>query len=338
MASTMKAWQWASIQDKLEKSLTLNESAPSPSKSNLSRDQLLIKIITAAINPVDYKLPESGWIGSLMIRGRPATPGLDFCGRIIAKHSSNDAFQEGELVFGALAKATKFGSLSEFLVVSVHECARLPDGVTPDQGAAVGCAGTTAFQSVPSEIVKSGSKVFINGGSGGVGSFAIQFAKALSADVTTTCSTTNVELCRTLGADHVIDYKKTDVLKALIESGQVFDLAVDNVGDPSLSQNSKSFLKEGGSFMQVGISVRASDIVTTFAKMLWPSNISYRFIQMKNDSPFFSQIGQWMAEGKVRPVIDEAFAFEDAPKAYEKLRTGRAKGKIIIHVENKSEM
>ncbi|KAI1374928.1 zinc-binding oxidoreductase [Hypoxylon crocopeplum] len=337
MASTMKAWQWTAIHDNLEKSLVLNPNAPVPDKSTLSRDQLLVEVITAAINPVDYKLPESGWIGGLMIRGRPATPGLDFCGRVIAKHQSNNSFHEGQLVFGAFGRAGQFGSLSQFIVISVNECAPLPDGIDPDQGAAVGCAGTTAFQSVSSDIVKPGSRVFINGGSGGVGSYAVQFAKILSAKVTTTCSTVNVELCQALGADEVIDYKKTDVINALKEGGQVYDLVVDNVGDPNLAKQRGTILKPGGAFVQVGVGkVNVPDMIAIFSRMVLPSSTSYRFIQMKNDAAFFTHIGKWMAEGKARAVIDEAFEFEDVPKAYEKLRTGRAKGKIIIHVEKKA--
>ncbi|XXH01723.1 hypothetical protein Hte_008084 [Hypoxylon texense] len=337
MASTMKAWQWTTVHGKFENSIVLNQNVPVPEKSTLAPGQLLLEVITAAINPVDYKVPESGWIGSLMIRGRPATPGIDFCGRVVAKHQSNDSFHEGQLVFGGLKTVAKSGTLSQYIVVSVDECAPLPDGVDPDQGAAVGCAGTTAFQSVPSEIVKPGSRVFVNGGSGGVGTYTIQFAKALSAKVTVTCSTRNIELCKSLGADEIIDYTKTDVIATLRGEGQVYDLAVDNVGNLDLSRESHAFMKKGAVFMQVGVRVNARDMMTVFGKMLLPGS-TFRFVQMKNDAAYFTQIGKWMAEGKVRAVIDEAFEFEDVPKAYERLKTGHARGKIIVHVGNKVAM
>ncbi|KAI1501533.1 zinc-binding oxidoreductase [Biscogniauxia marginata] len=333
MASTMKAWQWTKIHEKFENSLTLSHDAPAPDKSSLLPNQLLVEVITAAINPIDYKLPESGLIASLIIRGRPATPGLDFCGRIVAKHKSNSSFKEGDLVLGAFGKSSKFGSLAQLIVISVTECALLPEGVHPDQGAAVGCAGTTAFQSVVSRGLGPGSKVFINGGSGGVGTYAVQFANVLSAEVTATCSTANVELCRALGARDVIDYKNQDVITTLKERGQIYDLVVDNVGDTNLYSQCGTFLKKNGVFVQVGVaSLNASDLFSTYKRVILPGGHSCQFIQMKSDSAYFSQIGEWISEGKVRPVIDEVFEFDDVPEAYKKLRTGHAKGKIIVHV------
>lgn len=330
----MRAWQWNNIDDKLETSLSLNDNVTKPRKEDLRHDQLLVQVITAAINPVDYKLPESGWIGGLMIRGRPATPGLDFCGRVVAAHESITTLREGDLVFGAFASSNQFGSLAEFIVISTQECTRLPDGVEIDQAAAVGCAGTTAFQSVPAELInKPGVKVLINGGSGGVGTFAVQFAKALSAEVVTTCSAANLQLCRELGADRIIDYIADDVTDTLTREGWTFDLVIDNVGDPIFYDKSISLLQKGGTFMQVGVpTLNAINVLKSFGRMILPGSYTYRFIQMKNSSTFFSQIGQWMAEGRVKAVIGEQFDFEQVPQAYAKLRTGRAKGKIIIHV------
>ncbi|KAF3000542.1 zinc ion binding [Neopestalotiopsis sp. 37M] len=331
---TMRAWQWNNIDDKLETSLSLNENVTKPRKEDLRHDQLLVQVFTAALNPVDYKLPESGWIGGLMIRGRPATPGLDFCGHVVAAHESITTLREGDSVFGAFASANQFGSLAEFIVISTQECTRLPDGVEIDQAAAVGCAGTTAFQSVPTDLLKEPEvKMLINGGSGGVGTFAIQFAKAQSAEVVTTCSAANVQLCRDLGADRVIDYTADNVTATLAREGCTFDLIIDNVGDPNFYDKSISLLRKGGTFMQVGVpSLNATNVLKSFGRMILPGSYTYRFIQMKNSSMFFSQIGQWMAEGKVRAVIGEQFDFEQVPQAYAKLRTGRAKGKIIIHV------
>ncbi|KAI0599652.1 zinc-binding oxidoreductase [Biscogniauxia sp. FL1348] len=334
MTSTMKAWQWTKINEKLENSLTLRSDVPVPDKSTLATDQLLVEVITAALNPIDYKLPESGWIGSLSIRGRPATPGLDFCGRVVAKHKSVASPCEGDLVFGAFGKSSKAGSLAQFIVVSATECARLPEGVTPDQGAAVGCAATTAFQAVVSRGLGPGSRVFVNGGSGGVGTYAVQFAAAaLAAEVTASCSTANVELCRALGAREVIDYKTQDVVAALKGKGPVFDLVVDNVGDPGLYAQCGAFLKKNGAYVQVGIaSLSASNLLSTYKNMIVPGSHSYRFLSMRSEAAWFTQIGKWMAEGKVRPVIDEAFEFDDVVEAYKKLRTGHARGKIIVHV------
>lgn len=332
--TTMRAWQWSAIDDKLETSLTLNDNVARPRKEDLRHDQLLVQVISAAINPVDYKLPESGWIAGLMIRGRPATPGLDFCGRIVGTHGSIITLREGDLVFGAFASSNQFGTLAEFIVMSTQECARLADGVEIDQAAAVGCAATTAFQSVPASLInKPGVKVLINGGSGGVGTFAVQFAKALSAEVVTTCSAANTQLCRDLGADRVIDYTAEDVTATLAREGCTFDLVIDNVGDPDFLDKSVALLQKGGTFMQVGVpTLNITNVLKSFGRMILPGSYSYRFIQMKNSSAFFSQIGTLMAEGRVKAVIGEQFDFEQVPQAYARLRTGRARGKIIIHV------
>ncbi|CZR61749.1 related to zinc alcohol dehydrogenase [Phialocephala subalpina] len=219
----MKAWQYTTLGGKLEESLVLKAFAPAPNKSSLFKDQILIEVTTAFINPVDYKLLESGLLGKLSIKTL-ASPGLDFCGRVVAKYASNNALKEGQLVFGALGKASNFGTLGQFTIISSAECALLPLGVEKDEAAGAGTAALTAYQSLLPDVVKPGSNVFINGGSGGVGTFGIQFAKALGAQVTTTCSTANVGLCKGLGADEVLDYKKADVVSELKKKGQVLTL------------------------------------------------------------------------------------------------------------------
>ncbi|KAI9734244.1 MAG: hypothetical protein M1834_002348 [Cirrosporium novae-zelandiae] len=341
-SSTMKAWQYTAISGgQLEKSINLTTSVTPPALSSLCRGQVLIKVITAAINPVDYKIPELAFLRKLMIT-LPAIPGLDFCGRVVGTHpSSNDTLKEGQLVFGALNKAAKFGSLGQFIVISSDECAPLPEGIEPDHAAAAGIAALTAYQSYPRNIVKPGSKVFINGGSGGTGTFGIQFAKALGAEVTVTCSTGNIELCRSLGADEVLDYKKIDILSELKNKGQVFDLAVDNAASPaSLYERSGAFLKKGGKFMQVGVHLSFSGMGSAFSRPLRPAflgggNRAFHFVRVSSNRKDLREIGKLMAEGRVKAVIDEVFEFEDVPRAYEKLRAGHAKGKIVVHVTEK---
>lgn len=182
MADTMQAWQYSAVQGKVEDSISVNDVAK-PNASSLANGHLIVQVITAALNPVDYKLPEAGFIGRMMIP-RPATVGLDFCGRVVAKHPSSNAFEEGQLVFGAYASLTGAGALSQYIVIPEKFCAVLPPGVDPDHGAAVGTAAITAYQSLMTDTPKSGAKIFINGGSGGTGTWAIQFARAMGAEVT----------------------------------------------------------------------------------------------------------------------------------------------------------
>ncbi|KAH9218161.1 hypothetical protein DL95DRAFT_385945 [Leptodontidium sp. 2 PMI_412] len=339
MPSTMKAWQYNKIHHTLEESLTINTSIPVPPVSSLSKNELLIEVIAAAINPVDYKLPES--IVSMLMISMPATPGLDFCGRVKAKHPSNNSFKEGQLIFGCFEKPKKYGACGQYLVAQSSECAVLPEGVAVDQAATVGTAGLAAYQSLLPQHVKAGSNVFINGGSGGVGTFGIQFAKAMGAKVTTTCSSANVELCKSLGADEVIDYKASDIIATLKAKGQVFEVVIDNVGDsPALFTQCEAFLKPGGVFVQVAGQITVVGMGNMVRKMFQPRMLGgvgrkFHFVAVKSRSKDLEQIGKWMKEGKVKAVIGVTFEFEDVPKAFEHLRAGHTKGKIVIQVDEK---
>ncbi|KAH8593117.1 zinc-binding oxidoreductase [Bisporella sp. PMI_857] len=337
MASMMKAWQYTTIEDTLEKSIYLTQTIPMPTKLSLSKDQILVKVLSAALNPVDIKLPESS-IASFMVKP-PATPGLDFCGRVVEVHDSNSTFKSGELVFGAFSRAAKQGTLGQYITISSSECAPLPKGVKVDDAAAIGMAGVTAYLSLLPDVVKPGAKVFINGGSGGVGTWAIQFAKIRGAKVTATCSTGNVELCKSLGAEKVLDYKEVDIVSELEKSGPGYDFFVDNAGSPAgLYERSDRFLKKDGAFMQVATAMTPKAMGTVARRMMLPRVLGggprrFHFVQTKSTRRDLEQIGTWMAEGKVRSVIDNVFRFEDVPVAFGKLREGRTKGKIIVHVD-----
>ena len=270
----------------------------------------------------------------------PATPGLDFCGRVTGIHPSETTVKEGQRVFGAMPAVPKFGTLGQFIVVPRGQYALLPEGLTPNDAAAIGTAGLTAYQSLLPKVVKKSSKVFINGGSGGCGTYAIQFAKVMGAHVTTTCSTANVQLCKSLGADEVLDYKKVDFITELDRKGRIFDLAVDNVGTPSnLYQLSSKFLTPQGIFALVALSPTFGSIGGLAKKMLLPGFLGggknkFAFVACNNNTKDLDQIGKLVVEGKVKPVIDEVFRFEDVPAAFAKLREGRTKGKIVITVSN----
>lgn len=149
---------------------------------------------------------------------KPASPGLDYCGKVLSAGSKVDV-KPGQLVFGRLDKPGQFGTLAECIVTNRDGAVPLPEGVDPDSAAAIGTAGLTAYQCIV-PFAKAGEKIFINGGSGGTGTFGIQCAKAIGCHVTTSCSTANVQLCKDLGADEVIDYKTSDLTKELEAKGK----------------------------------------------------------------------------------------------------------------------
>lgn len=186
--------------------------------------------------------------------------------------------------------------------------------------------------------VKSGDKVFINGGSGGTGTFGIQVAKALGCHVTVTCSPSKADLCRSLGADDIIDYTSTDVSATLKAKGQVFSLVVDNAGLPAnLYKAADDFLLPEGKFVQVGGPLNFSAIKTVTSRLLVPSFLGggkrkYEMYNIKSGTQDLKQLGQWVAEKKIKVVVEETYELEDLPKAFEKLKTGRNAGKLVVHV------
>lgn len=272
-------------------------------------------------------------IVSRVLVSKPASPGMDFAGRVVSTGAEVSGFENGQLVYGTTAIPTQFGSLGEYMVVGKENIAALPEDVELDQASTVGVAAQTAYQSLVPYVSK-GDRVFVNGGSGGCGIFAIQFAKVVGCHVTTTCSSRNVQFCKDLGADEVIDYTAEDVVGVLKGQGQVYDHVIDHIGLPeNLYNESDSFLRPGKAFVQVG----AASISIFANRLVWPSFLGggkrkYVIFMMKHKQEDIAQIGEWMRQGKVRAVIDSTYEFEDAVKAFEKLRTQRSKGKIIIHV------
>ncbi|KAF4235567.1 hypothetical protein CNMCM8980_003259 [Aspergillus fumigatiaffinis] len=147
--STMKAWLYTNTTGGLEKNLELSTSARTPGPPG--HDQLLIKVISASINPADYKVPEMP-IASRFFVAYPATPGMDFCGQVVTAGPGATAFQPGQLVYGTTAAPMQFGSLGEYLICKTGNVALLPDGVAPDHAATVGVAAQTAYQSIAPRV------------------------------------------------------------------------------------------------------------------------------------------------------------------------------------------
>lgn len=333
----MKAWLYSSAWGGLENNLHLDESArvPRPPKGA----EVLIQVLSAALNPVDFKFPETGMLLARLITGTPASPGLDFSGRVVATGPLARHFKEGQLILGSHPQPTQFGSLADYLTIAADKIVEVPERVTVDHAAAIPIAGQTAYQSLEG-YVKSGDKVFVNGGSGGCGTFAIQIAKQMGCHVTTTCSTRNVELCFRLGADEVINYTTEDDLVATLRRrGVIFDHIIDHIGLPSnLYYQCHHFLKEGGVFVQVG----ASSWLTFVGRLVWPSMLGggkrkFAIAMVKNNRRHLSQIVDWLADGDVQIQIDSTYDFHDAVKAFQKLRSGRARGKIVVHVNDVHE-
>jgi len=251
----------------------------------------------------------------------------------------------GSLVFGRLQES-KYGSLAQFLVAPTVSCAILPPRsslskkIDPNEATTLGVAALTSILAIAPYITEGkNDKVLINGGSGGTGTFSIQIAKALGCHVTVTCSTSKIQLCKSLGADEVIDYTTVgDLCEAVKSKGKIYKLCVDNVGFPAgLYKAADEFLVEGGRFVQVGGGFSWEMVSSTLSRVLRPRLLGggrqkLEVFVIRHDVASLERLASWVVEGKLRPVVEEVFPFERAVEAFEKLRSGRCYGKLVVRV------
>jgi NADPH:quinone reductase-like Zn-dependent oxidoreductase len=299
-------------------------------------DQHLVRIIAAGLNPADYRLSEFQFLHRVAFP-KPASPGNDFAGYIV-EPAPGSGLKSGQLVFGGAGTNFMYGgAMSEYEVASINNVVPVPAGLSAIDAAGITIAGLTAYQSIL-PYSKPGSRVFLNGGSGGVGSFGIQIAKAGERHVTVSCSTANIQHCKSLGADEVIDYKTQNVLQALKDSPYKYDLVADYVGnDHNLFWEADQYTNPSAKFVTVAVSHHLSCVRFITAAQYMPRFLSGAKRQHLTgfgtpNREHLTQIAQWMVEGKVKSVIDSKHKFEDVKEAYQRLKTGRARGKVIVNV------
>jgi NADPH:quinone reductase-like Zn-dependent oxidoreductase len=309
--------------------LRLEETAKPVPKDN----QVLIKVRAASVNPLDWHyMRGTPYIMRMAGTGlrKPKDPrmGADVAGVVEAVGKNVTDLKPGDEVFG-----TSGGAFAEYAVAA--RVARKPANVTFEQAAAAPIAGITALQGLRDRgKIHAGQKVLINGASGGVGTFAVQIAKSYGAEVTGVCSTRNVDLVRSLGADHVIDYTKED----FTAGAHRYDLIFDTVGNHSLSDLRRVLVSKG---IYVGIGGGGPEVGGVLGPMWNP-------VKMFFYSPFVSQqFGTFLADvnkqdlavlahlmetGKLTSVIDRAYPLSETPAAIRYLEAGHARGKVIVTV------
>jgi NADPH:quinone reductase-like Zn-dependent oxidoreductase len=262
--------------------------------------------------------------------GAPKDPimGVDFAGTVEAVGPQVTRFKIGDAVFGGAN-----GSLAEYVVVREARVVAKPENATFEEAAALPIAAVSALQALRDRgQLKSGQKVLINGASGGVGTYAVQIAKAMGAHVTGVCSTRNVELVKMLGADRVIDYTKQN----FTEESTRYDVIVDNVGNHSLSAM-RNVLQPTGRHVIVGTSSREpwlgpiSAWIKAAAVRPFVDQTPQFFMSSLNEEDFRA-LAEMMASGKVKSVIDRRFPLARAADAIVYLETGRARGKVVVNV------
>lgn len=302
---------------------------------------ILVQVRAAGLNPVDFKFRE----GKLRAILRPKLPfvlGNELAGEVIAVGADVKRFRVGDRVFARVAKE-RAGAFAEQACVDEDHAAHMPRDLDFAAAAAVPLAGLTALQALRDELgVKPGQKVFISGGAGGVGTFAIQIAKQLGAHVTTTASKRGEALVRSLGCDEVIDYTTQDVSKA----GGRFDAGFDLIGGKTLDQMFE-IMKPGTTIVSVANPPEPQTAIKdlggsrTLSAIFWiisygvrrrarRAGVCYRFLLMHPSGSDLAQLAQLIEQGKLMVTVDKRYPFANISEALAYVESGRAKGKVVV--------
>ncbi len=292
-------------------------------KPKINEETILVQVHAASVNPVDWKI-RNGSIKILTGKKFPKGLGRDIAGEIVEVGEKVTGFEVGDEVYGKLS-GLKSNAYAEYVVVKPRDLFRKPINLNFIKAATVPLAALTAYQALVNhgELTK-GSKVLINGCSGGVGHFALQIAKALGAHVTGVCSTKNIALAKELGADKVIDYTKINV----IHKNEKYDIFFDAVANQSYGKI-KPILNNKGRYVTTlpALSVILNSITGIF------SSKKARMINVKSRPQDLQLITEMIENGQLKPVIDKIYPLDKVREAHRYSETGRVVGKIALSLK-----
>jgi NADPH:quinone reductase-like Zn-dependent oxidoreductase len=301
-------------------------------------DQILVRVHAVSVNPYDWHFVEGTpyvmrAMGVGLRKPKEIRLGVDFAGTVEAIGKNVTQYKPGDDVFGG-----REGAFAQYVCRrAVGSVALKPAGLTFEQAASINIAGITALQGVRDKgKVQPGQKVLINGASGGVGTFAVQIAKNSGAEVTGVCSTRNIELVQSLGADHVIDYTKEDFTKG----DQKYDVILDNVANHSLSECRRVLAPNGIYVLIGGGGVNDQGFLGALGKALNAAVYSH-FVKQKMgmmmadpSTKDLTLLADMMQSGKIKPLIDRTYkSLSEVPDAIRYLEQGHARGKVVITVD-----
>lgn len=309
----------------------------------LGDDDVLIEVHAAGLNQLDSKI-KSGEFKLILPYRMPLVLGHDVAGVVSRVGSRVQQFKVGDEVYSR-APDHRIGTLAQFIAVNESAVARKPASLSMEEAASIPLVGLTVWQALVEKAnLKKGQKVFIQAGSGGVGTFAIQLAKHLGAIVATTTSTANVDWVRRLGADIVIDYRKQDFESIL----HGYDVVL-NSQDGKTLEKSLRILKPGGQLISISgppdpafaADIGAPGFVKLILRLLGSGvrrrakrlGVDYSFLFMKASGGQLREITSLIDAGAIRPVVDKVFPFESTNEAMAYVEAGRAKGKVVIKVK-----
>jgi NADPH:quinone reductase-like Zn-dependent oxidoreductase len=302
---------------------------------------ILVEVRAAALNPVDFKFRQ-GKLRAILRPKLPLVMGNELAGEVIAAGCDVKRFRTGDRVFARVAK-DRAGAFAEQACVDEVHAALMPRDLDFTAAAAVPLAGLTALQALRDELgVKPGQRVFISGGAGGVGTFAIQIAKWLGAHVTTTASKRGEALVRSLGCDEVIDYTS----QSISEAGRGFDAGLDLIGGKTLQQMFE-IMKPGTRIVSIaGVPEPQTAIKDlggrrVLAAVFWiisygirsrarRAGVSYRYLFMHPSGSELAELAGLIEQGKLKVIIDKTYPFANISEAMAYLESGHAKGKVVV--------
>lgn len=310
----------------------------------IGESEVLVQIFAASLNPIDFKIRD-GKLKFLRAYKFPLILGHDLAGVVSEVGANVVKFKKGDRVYSR-PRNGRTGSLAEYIGIDENELALMPKNLSFIEAASIPLVGLTSWQAlIDVAKLKAGDRIFIPAGSGGVGTFAVQLAKHFGAHVITSTSKRNVDFVRGLGADEVVDYKNQkfeEVLKNI-------DIVFDTLGGDSLYK-SFQIIRPNGWIVSISGAPDyrlAKDLNLNFLKawvirlvgykansLAKKARAHYRFIFMKSSGDQLIQIGQIIENGKIKPVIDREFSFDEAQKAMDYLESGHARGKVVIKIRD----
>ena len=281
-------------------------------------EQMLVKVQASSVNPVDWKI-RSGQLQLLTGYNFPLVLGFDVAGTVVEVGAGVTRFKVGDAIYAYL-DSIPGGAYAEYAAVSERAACLLPNNMTYEQAAAVPLAATTALQSLRDlGLIQSGHQVLINGSSGGVGTFAVQIAKALGAEVTAVCSTKNLELMTSLGADYVIDYTSTDIT----QDTRQYDIILDAVGKQSFS-SCQAILKPNGIYVNT---LPMPDTLVQGCLTFFLPGKKAKLVIAQSNSKDLAFLKELIEAGKMRSLIQQTYPLSEVAAAHTTSEQGRVVGK-----------
>ncbi|NEQ25908.1 MAG: NAD(P)-dependent alcohol dehydrogenase [Microcoleus sp. SIO2G3] len=288
-------------------------------------EQMLVKVQASSVNPVDWKI-RSGQLQLLTGYNFPLVLGFDVAGTVVEVGAGVTRFKVGDAIYAYL-DSIPGGAYAEYAAVSERAACLLPNNMTYEQAAAVPLAATTALQSLRDlGLIQSGYQVLINGSSGGVGTFAVQIAKELGAEVTAVCSTKNLELMTSLGADSVIDYTSTDIT----QDTRQYDIILDVVGKQSFSR-CQAILKPNGVYVNT---LPMPDTLVQGCLTFFLPGKKAKLVIAQSNSKDLAFLKELIEAGKMRSLIQQTYPLSEVAAAHTTSEQERVVGKLVITVSH----